>query len=71
MRLSGILRVFAMLLAATVAAAADLPPLPQGLSAPKTAMKLPAFKLQTATGGSVSADELKGKVIVARYWATW
>ncbi len=51
--------------------AADLPPLPPGLSAPSKATKLPAFSLTTAAGGSVKADDYKGKVIIARFWATW
>ncbi len=57
--------------AAAGASAADLPPLPQGLSAPAKAIRLPAFNLVTATGGSVKADDYKGKVIIARFWATW
>lgn len=53
------------------AIAADLPPLPKGLSAPSAAIKLPAFNLPTAAGGTMKADDYKGKVIVARFWATW
>ena len=62
--------MFALTLPA-FAGAADLPPLPQGLSAPANATKLPAFSLPTATGGTLRADEFKGKVIIARFWATW
>jgi hypothetical protein len=57
--------------AAAVATAADLPPLPQGLTAPAKPVRLQAFSLPTAAGGSVKADDFKGKVIIARFWATW
>jgi hypothetical protein len=62
-----------MLLASTgsLAIAADLPPLPQGLSAPAKPLKLQAFNLPTAAGGAAKSDDYKGKVIVARFWATW
>jgi hypothetical protein len=58
-------------LAASFAAAADLPPLPQGLTAPAKAITLPAFNMPTATGATVQSDDYKGKVIIARFWATW
>ena len=61
----------AFALAATAAVAADMPPLPQGLSAPAAATKLPAFNLPTASGGTVRSDDFKGKVIIARFWASW
>lgn len=59
------------LIAPLFAIAAELPPLPQGLSAPSTPTKMPAFSLPTVAGGTVRADEFKGKVIIARFWATW
>ncbi len=51
--------------------AADLPRLPEGLTAPAKAAQLPAFNLPTAAGGTVRADEFRGKVVIARFWATW
>jgi hypothetical protein len=63
--------LLAIALTASVAVAADLPPLPQGLSAPAKATTMPAFNLPTAAGGHVRADEFKGKVVIARFWATW
>ncbi|MBI3370800.1 MAG: hypothetical protein HY017_03445 [Betaproteobacteria bacterium] len=55
----------------SAANAAGLPPLPAGLAAPATATRTPAFNLQTAAGGNLRADELRGKVVVARFWASW
>ena len=62
-----------MLCAATVlsASAAGLPPLPTGLAAPAKPTPMPAFNLQTAAGGTLRADDLRGKVVIARFWATW
>ena len=67
--LCGWMTVFA--LAASIASAADLPPLPQGLSAPAKPVKMQAFSLPTATGGITKSDDYKGKVLIARFWATW
>ncbi len=63
--------LLAVALLSANAIAADLPPLPQGLSAPSAATKLSAFNLPTAAGGTMKTDDYKGKVIVARFWATW
>jgi hypothetical protein len=52
------------------AAAAELEP-PAGLSAPAKPTHLPAFNLPTAAGGTVRSEELRGKVVIARFWATW
>ena len=54
-----------------VANAAGLPPLPAGLSAPAAPTHTPAFNLQTAAGGTLRTDDLRGKVVIARFWATW
>lgn len=51
--------------------AAELPPLPQGLSAPAKPVHLPQFTLATPGGGKVRAEDFKGKVLIARFWATW
>lgn len=66
--LSGLLILCASALAAN---AAELPPLPAGLAAPATPTRTPAFSLQTAAGGTLRADDLRGKVVIARFWATW
>ena len=53
------------------AVAAGLPPLPAGLTAPATPTRTPAFNLQTASNETLRADDLRGKVVIARFWATW
>ena len=60
-----------LMLGAVASSAADLPPLPAGLSAPTKATQTPAFNLQTAAGGMLRADDLRGKVVIARFWASW
>ena len=52
-------------------AAADLPALPAGLTALPKPVHVPAFNLATSAGNSVRADEFQGKVLIARFWATW
>jgi cytochrome oxidase Cu insertion factor (SCO1/SenC/PrrC family) len=66
------------LIAATVLAlhpmqadAADGPALPQGMQAPGEPASLPAFELPDSDGNLVRAADLQGKVVVARFWATW
>ena len=34
-------------------------------------VKMQAFSLPTAAGGIAKADDYKGKVLIARFWATW
>lgn len=74
---AGALRFLLMLCAAGfatavyAAGAAGLPPLPAGLSAPAKPTPMPAFNLQTSAGGTLRADDLRGKVVIARFWATW
>lgn len=53
------------------AVAAELPALPAGLTAVTKPVHLPAFNLATPAGGNVRADEFRGKVLIARFWATW
>ena len=55
---------------AAVTSAADLA-LPKGLSAPSQLKPMPAFNLPTAAGGTLRSDDLRGKVVIARFWATW
>lgn len=44
---------------------------PTKLSAPPTATKLPDFEFANLNGGTLKSAEMKGKVIVIRFWATW
>ena len=74
MKIAMLVRTLTALSFISVAApahAAELPPLPQGLSAPSKPAHLPQFTLATPGGGKVRAEDYKGKVLIARFWATW
>jgi hypothetical protein len=71
MNLARALTALTLAALAFAASGADLPPLPAGLSAPAKPVHLPQFSLATPAGGKVNADEFKGKVVIARFWATW
>ena len=64
--------MFGVALASAVinAGAAELAP-PAGLTAPAKPMRLPGFNLPTTSGGAVRSDDLRDKVVIARFWATW
>lgn len=67
-------RMLASVMLASLAisvAAAELPPLPAGLTAVSKPVQLPAFTLATPAGSTVRAEEFRGKVLIARFWATW
>lgn len=53
------------------AIAADLPTPPKGLTALSKPLQIPAFNLPTPAGETVRANEFRGKVVIARFWATW
>ena len=63
--------MLAVLLTAAVAVAAELPQIPGGMAAPKSPLYLPAFNLPTASGSTIRSEDYKGKVIIARFWASW
>lgn len=57
---------------ATPALAAESPFTgPTRLVMPAEPAAMPDFSLPEAKGGVVRASELKGRVIVIRFWATW
>jgi hypothetical protein len=67
-------RLFVSIALASVvfsAAAAELPALPAGLTAPAKPVHMPAFNLATPAGATVRGDEFRDKVVIARFWATW
>jgi hypothetical protein len=70
-RFHALLATLALASFALSAAAADLPALPAGLTALTKPVHIPAFNLATPAGGTVRADEFRGKVLIARFWATW
>lgn len=44
---------------------------PTNLVAPSVATKLPDFEFANLNGGTLKSSEMRGKVIVIRFWATW
>ena len=52
-------------------AVASPPDPPPGLAAPRQPMPMPDFSLPDVGGNTVSSADLRGKVIVMRFWATW
>lgn len=72
------LHLLSFALAATLAAAAAVPARaaspaepPKGLSAPPTAATMPAFEMTGFDGSKVRSTDLRDKVTVIRFWATW
>ena len=51
--------------------AADSPQLPEGLSAPGQLTPVPGFELPDPDGNPVRAEDLRGEVVVVRFWASW
>ena len=41
------------------------------MAAPATPTKAPAFEFANLQGGALRSADLKGKVVVIRFWATW
>jgi hypothetical protein len=46
-------------------------PAPAVLAPPKQPTKLPEFEFANLHGGTLRSSEMKGKVIIIRFWATW
>jgi len=44
---------------------------PTVMAPPAKPMKMPDFEFANLHGGMLNSSELKGKVIVIRFWATW
>jgi hypothetical protein len=42
-----------------------------GLTAPLQPASLPAFRLPRVGGTTLSAADLRGKVVLMRFWSTW
>ena len=51
--------------------AAESPKLPEGLAPPGQLTSLPEFELPDPDGNPVRSEDLRGKVVVIRFWATW
>lgn len=44
---------------------------PTGLMVVSSAAPMPAFRLAAVDGSTVSSADLRGKVVIVRFWATW
>ena len=51
--------------------AADSPQPLEGLAIPGQLTPMPAFELPDPDGQPVRSEDLRGKVVVVRFWATW
>ena len=51
--------------------AADPPQLPEGLAPPGQLIPMPVFELPDPDGQPVRSEDLRGKVVVVRFWASW
>ena len=55
----------------TTLAAEGLFPKATVMAAPATPGKAPEFEFANLHGGALKSADLKGKVVVIRFWATW
>jgi len=60
-----------LLTAAAPAHAVSPPEPPKGLSAPPQATPMPVFELPGINGTKTRSTDLRDKVAVIRFWATW
>jgi len=66
----GLITPFFVLLMSNIFAA-DLPPLTHGLTSLKTPIVAPKLRLKNMDDEIVDIAEMKGKVVVVNFWATW
>ncbi len=52
-------------------AAEGLFPLATVMAPPPQPAKMPAFEFANLQGGALKSSEIKGKVLIIRFWATW
>ncbi len=52
-------------------AAEGIPVPPDGLSPPEKPTSIPDFNLPSVDGKTIHASDLRGKVVVMRFWSTW
>lgn len=45
--------------------------IPAGLTAPLQPSSMPEFRLPRVGGTTLSAADLRGKVVLMRFWSTW
>ncbi len=63
--------IISSLLLASYGSLVEYPKFIQHVMAEETLVKLPNFKVSDLEGNSISLNDLRGKVIVIDYWATW
>ena len=51
--------------------AAEQPTPPEGLAPQSQLTPMPVFELPGPDGQPVRSEDLRGKVVVVRFWATW
>ncbi|MEW5787973.1 MAG: TlpA disulfide reductase family protein [Pseudomonadota bacterium] len=68
---AGLALIFSLSLSTLQAFAADLPPLTHGLTPIATPYPAPPLKLKDLDGKPHDLADLKGKLVVVNYWATW
>ena len=56
---------------ASAHAADGLFPNPTVMAAPSKPTVMPEFDFANLHGGALKSSEMKGKVIIIRFWATW
>ena len=60
-----------LIAAAPVGAASPPPEPPKGLSTPPQATPMPVFELPGVNGAKARSTDLRDKVTVIRFWASW
>jgi cytochrome oxidase Cu insertion factor (SCO1/SenC/PrrC family) len=65
------LALYALAWVANAPAAEGLFPAPTVMAPPPQPARLPEFELTNLNGGVLKSSEMKGKVIIIRFWATW
>ena len=67
-----IIGVIAMMASYEALAAGNLPSPPTGLKAPEQPTPMPDFQLPRVNGtATFSTTEVRGKVLLMRFWSTW
>ena len=52
-------------------AAGSQPTPPAGLTAPEQSTQMPDFQLPQVNGTTFSTADVRGKVVLVRFWSTW
>jgi len=66
-----IIGVAAMMASYEALAAGNQPAPPAGLMAPEQPTQMPDFQLPRVNGTTFSTADVRGKVVLVRFWSTW